>query len=189
MFCQCGCGKDAGVYRKHGKEGQPRKFIYRHAYVQPIQERFAKKYQIAKSGCYVWLNAKFKSGYGQFGVRGKSKLAHRIAWEIANGAIPDGLCVLHKCDNPGCVNPDHLFLGTQKDNVRDMVDKKRYSKRTGESGGLAKLKEAQVLEIRERYAAGGISQAVLGKQYGVCQSNIAAIVSGETWTEIEMRRI
>lgn len=78
------------------------------------------------SGCWLWTAAACPPGYGRFRANGRSYVAHRFAWEIMRGPIPAGLCACHKCDTPACVNPDHLFLGTQADNVRDSVRKKRH---------------------------------------------------------------
>ena len=79
------------------------------------------------NGCWTWTASKNPHGYGQIRLSGKLTLAHRVSWTIHNGVIPEGLFVLHICDNPPCVRPDHLFLGTQKDNIRDAVAKKRHS--------------------------------------------------------------
>jgi hypothetical protein len=94
-----------------------------------LHKRFMDKVKISL-GCWEWQAAKLRRGYGQFGS-GQGKrliLAHRMAWTLFVGKIPDGLCVLHKCDNPPCVNPNHLFLGTYKDNAEDMVAKNRHWK-------------------------------------------------------------
>lgn len=92
-----------------------------------LSERFWQKVAKQDDGCWVWQGARAGHGYGTLkrGERGLTKLAHRISWELHFGAIPDGMCVCHHCDEPPCVNPDHLFLGTVKDNVGDMLEKGR----------------------------------------------------------------
>ena len=91
-----------------------------------MRERFFNKVEVdGESGCHVWTGARNVWGYGRVHWGGKMYSAHRVAWKFAHGAIPDGKFVLHRCDNRGCVNPDHLFLGTAKDNARDMVAKGR----------------------------------------------------------------
>lgn len=92
-----------------------------------LSERFYKKISPdPNSGCWLWIGAAFNHGYGQMRINGKIKSAHRASWEIHNGDIPNDLFVCHKCDVKLCVNPDHLFLGTNSDNMKDMNDKKRH---------------------------------------------------------------
>jgi hypothetical protein len=110
--------------------------------------------------------------------------AHRVSWTLHNGAIPNGLHVLHHCDNPQCVNPAHLWLGTNADNMRDMIRKGRGNVAGGEDHGSAKLTEKQVIEIRERYAAGNITQHELGNEYGISKQTIGEIIRREIWKHI-----
>lgn len=103
-------------------------------------------------------------------------------WQEKNGRIPEGLCVLHKCDNRGCINPDHLFIGTKKDNTQDMFNKKRNPQRGGSySGKSAKLTKDQVIEIRKLYATGDFTQTYLGKKFNVSQRQIGHIVLNLQW--------
>lgn len=97
----------------------------------PIAERVRKYSSPANDrGCIEWLGSRDENGYGRVHCGGTPRLAHRVAWELENGPIPSGLCVLHGCDNPPCINPSHMFLGTQADNMRDMVKKGRQANAT-----------------------------------------------------------
>lgn len=123
-----------------------------------------------ESGCWIWEGQKRPDGYGM--LSGSKMRAHRYAWEIVNGPVPEGLCVLHRCDNPSCVNPEHLFLGTRGDNVRDAAAKNRMPH--GESHWASKLTSEQVLEIR----SSSLSQTTLADLYKVNQSTICRVRSG-----------
>jgi len=116
-------------------------------------------------------------------LRGRQVGVHRIAWTLANGEVPDGLCVLHQCDVPNCINPKHLFLGTVADNNRDRDAKGRHVALPGHRNGFAKLSEHQVIEIRE-LAAQGVSQRRIGARYGVSQSAVWLILHGRSWTHV-----
>lgn len=124
--------------------------------------------------CWEWTASVFQHGlpYGQFQLNGRPHLAHRIAWTFVNGPVPTGLSVLHRCDNPRCVNHDHLFLGTSLDNNRDMTAKKRHPK-TG------KLSDEQRREIKEAVASGprGTTRR-LAVQYGVSETTISYVAKG-----------
>lgn len=138
------------------------------------------------SECWNWGASFNNMGYGVFGVGGKiTALAHRIAWTLHNGEIPNGLFVLHKCDNPACCNPDHLFLGTQKQNLADCASKGRTTR--GERNPMAKLTEAKVMEAI-RLSDLGISQREIGVGLGVSRSQIGMIVHGQRWNHITNRK-
>jgi hypothetical protein len=151
-----------------------------------IMEMFNKKIQKA-DGCWLWVGAKNNKGYGQFRVQGKSTLAHRTSWILKNGEIPPHLNVLHKCDVRNCVNPDHLFLGTLKDNMRDCSNKGRLSVNwpgyKGEQHKLSKLTVAEVLEIRSDEKQRGYGMR-LAKKYGVSPSTIYDAAKGRLWAHI-----
>ena len=134
--------------------------------------------------CWIWT--KFTTApprnYGIFTVKkGHTVKTHRLSWELTYGKIPDGLYVCHKCDNPPCCNPSHLFLGTAKDNAIDMFTKKRVIIRKGESSSLAKLTWDKVREIRFKYANRNVTQRDLAKEYNVHQSTILKIINNMTW--------
>lgn len=136
--------------------------------------------------CWVWTSYKDRRGYGMLGVGGKGKaLAHRIAWKLANGDIPPGMCVLHRCDNPSCVRASHLFLGTHADNMRDMVSKGRAKSGgcRGSGCGGAVLSEGKV-EIVKARLADGVSTGQVARELGVSRGAILAISIGRTWTHV-----
>ncbi len=144
----------------------------------PLIDRFRSYIgETTESGCMIWNGVIDKqTGYGRAYIESqKSDGAHRVAWMFANGSIPEGLWVLHRCDNKICVNPDHLFLGTNQDNIADKVSKGRQSK--GETHGHAKLSAEEVRSIRERFALGGISQADLAREFGVRSGTISRIIT------------
>jgi Pectobacterium phage endonuclease len=154
----------------------------------PLAERFQRKVQQA-GDCLEWTGSTNRSGYGHFNVGGnRPKLAHRVAWELAhNATIPPGLIVMHTCDNPRCVKPSHLRLGTFADNTRDMFSKGRgcpdiYKKRGVESVN-AKLNPDAVHQIRAGRAAGETISA-LARAHGVSRPTINAILRGKTWAHV-----
>lgn len=167
------------------------------AHKQDISQRFWSKVSRSNSDdCWLWMRACQGFGYGLFQVEGRSIGAHRVAWQLAYGPIPDGLLVMHRCDNPRCVNPAHLQLGTYADNMADKARKGRCNAPTGDRAWArkhpervprgerhyaARLTAAQVAEIRARYAAGRISQQALADAYGVSRATITYIVNNKTW--------
>lgn len=143
-----------------------------------FEDRFWSKVEKTQS-CWLWTAAKDPNGYGRVNREGRTVLAHRAAWELEHGeAPPDGLCVCHQCDVPACVRPEHLFLGTQADNLRDMGAKGR--RRRGEDHHAARLSEADVHEIR-RCRHEGLLLREIAVRFGVHKSTVRAIVAGCNW--------
>lgn len=144
------------------------------------QERFEEKFT-KSDGCWNWIAYKDRWGYGRLQFSKKMQSAHRVAYQLYVGEIPEGLCVLHHCDNPACCRPDHLFLGTNNDNVRDRMNKGRGA--IGEKHGMAKLTEEQVKTIRSKRSEGAHATD-LAKQFGVAQRTISKIVLYQKWAKI-----
>lgn len=175
---------------------------------QDRAERFWNKV-CRTSRCWLWTAAKLNGGYGAFQDEGRTLRAHRVSWELAYGSIPCGIQVLHHCDNPACVRPDHLFLGTGKDNMKDRDTKGRqacgdrhgsrlhperrprgvqhYSRARpdlvprGDRSGQAKLTSVQVAHIRREYIPYKVSYTALAKKYGVHPETIGRIIRRENW--------
>jgi len=160
-----------------------------------VAERFWNK--VDKSGtCWLWTaGQRNASGYGGFLYNGKHSLAHRVSYEIEIGPVPDGLLVLHRCDNPLCVRPSHLFLGTNDDNMKDMAAKGRSPKgdnhctrlrpelvRKGEAAPNARLTEDKVKEIRRRY--NNEEAQALALDFGVSRDTIYGIVYRKKWKHV-----
>lgn len=180
---------------------------------KPIEQRFWKR--VNKAGpimphmttpCWVWTGSTNGKGYGHIGV-GKNKLTlvHRLSYTLHLGAIPEGMFVCHKCDNPQCVRPDHLFIGTVKDNVADMISKGRQvltkgpgwkkgnknyllvDHKKGESHPSSKLTESDVVEVRSRWSnrhVTKVTQQQLANEKGVSRSAISEILRGRNWKHI-----
>ena len=139
--------------------------------------------RVDKSGdCWVWTAYTSVCGYGQCYLNNKTWLAHRASWVIHNGPIPDGLCVLHKCDNPPCVNPDHLYVGTKKDNTRDMIARNRGPSRVGAINGNAKLCDLDIWLIRE--LAPKFTRTAIAQWFGVTRVQISTIALRKQWTHL-----
>lgn len=142
----------------------------------PLKERFDKMVcPESNSGCFLWTGSVRHNGYGQIWDGEKIEYSHRAAWRLANGDIPDGLFVLHRCDTPSCVNPTHLFLGTHNDNMKDMAAKGR--KAEGERHGMVKLTANQAAEIR---GASGLHKEIAAR-YCVSRALVSLIRSRDIW--------
>lgn len=137
--------------------------------------------------CWIWPGARLNSGYGCINVKGRTITTHRVAWELSNGQpVPDGLQVLHRCDVKLCCNPAHLFLGTQSENLHDMVAKGRYGQRRIPNGTRhhnAKLSESNVRAIRKALKDGA-TQTRLARAFGVDRRVIYDIATGKGWAHV-----
>lgn len=144
--------------------------------MKTLLERMAEKIiQEPNSGCWIWSRGKDKDGYGKVKIDGRSLRAHRVTWEYVNGPIPEGMLLCHRCDNPSCVNPDHLFLGCHKNNHEDRGAKGRTAR--GERHGRAKLTVADVLSIRETKP--GYQAAA--ERFGIGKTHYHRILRGQAW--------
>jgi hypothetical protein len=169
-----------------------------------VEERFwAKVDKRGPDECWPWAAGRNAKGYGYFHIGGErarsvvERSAHRASWVLARGPIPDGLYVLHRCDNPPCVNPAHLFLGTHLDNIQDMKAKGRAARgersaarlhperrARGEKASGAKITEAQVRAIRREHAAGATARAI-APRYGLHETSVGQIVRRQSWAHVE----
>lgn len=134
--------------------------------------------------CWPWLGPRKESGYGRIRHRGRKVYVSHLVYELEYGSLPEGMCVLHTCDNPPCVNPKHLWAGTKADNNRDRMQKGRGGNLAGENNGRAQLTEDQVRKIRHRYSLGGVSQRRLAEEHGLTPPAIGYIVRREHWSHV-----
>ena len=150
--------------------------------VKDMMSRFKSKLRRRnKNGCIKWSGWKNENGYGKFSVGNIYKLAHRMAYELFVGKIPEGKFILHKCDVPDCCNVEHLYIGTQEDNMRDVRERNRRNN-SGSKNGHAKLTEKEVIYIKSLLKT--VSCAKLSREFGVSESCIHDIKHGRSWSEI-----
>lgn len=165
--------------------------------LRPFPERFAAGYiPEPNSGCWLWLNATNRFGYGKISIKGPRAIAaHRASWEFHTGKkIPPGMVIMHKCDTPACVNPDHLQLGTYMSNCHDMIAKGRNSRgakhaacgadHVGENNPAAKLNVELVLQIRAEVPGARGWKAGLARKYGVSDGTITNILNRRKWAHV-----
>lgn len=149
------------------------------------QERLRAGCVVAEDGCWNWKNVRPDGRANVFSYLGKYMAAYRASYLMHRGDIAPGLQVCHECDNARCVNPDHLWLGTQTENLNDCVAKGRNAVFLGEAHGQAKLTEDDVRTIRADYAAGGVTLKALAARYGMSVPGIHHIILGRTWTHVK----
>jgi hypothetical protein len=180
------CGTEFLIYPSRLKTRSPQycsPTCYRKFTTRPLADRFWEKV-IKTDSCWLWDGGKDAGGYGKFsyGASGTCR-AHRFAWSLENGPIPDEMIVCHSCDTPACVRPDHLFLGTTLDNIADKIAKGRQARtpRTSEDCIFTKLTQHDVAQIRDRYKADGKTAKILATEFGVTPRTIYKVASRQTW--------
>jgi hypothetical protein len=153
---------------------------------QTAEERFwAKVNKDTGTDCYEWIGSLNYKGYGYLTVDGKRMAAHRFSYLLNVGYIPFKMCILHSCDNPKCVNFDHLSVGTNADNIRDKVTKNRQYRPVGEKHPRSKLTENQVRDIKNKINL-GIKQIYIAKEYKVNEATISDIKIGRSWSHVNI---
>ena len=173
MFCGIRCSNKAKAKTKTTK---------------PLAVRFWKRVRLS-AGCWLWLGPPHHNGYGNIrtekDINGNSRLIgpHQASWLINHGPIPAGFWVLHKCDTPLCVNPDHLYLGTRADNAMDMVVRERAFMKKGSGHFLAKLTEIDIPVIRRLYTS-GLSKRYIAGRYAVSDVTIHKLIAGMIWRHV-----
>lgn len=161
-----------------------REHLLRKGLLRPKADRQLHRFEscfTVTPGCWLWNGEIGISGYGRFTTEGKKLRAHRFAYTAYKGPIPQGMLVLHSCDNPRCVNPDHLRVGTNVDNTRDKRDRNRFNAPKGEASNLSKLSEQDVVQIRSDTR---IAREV-ARDFGVTRSAIQSVRSKKTWAHVQ----
>lgn len=188
-LCECGCGQPApiSVYTNKNKgvrKGEPCRFVRGHFRRLTPEKQFWNHVAVAASDeCWEWNGCRSKQGYGLVNVAYSGISAHRLSWTIHFGPIPDGIWVLHRCDNPPCCNPAHLFLGTCQDNVDDKIAKGRQKSVDGELNPRSKLANTDILTIR-RLRAQGESLKALAEQFNVSMTTISRAALRKAWRHV-----
>jgi hypothetical protein len=184
IACACGCGQ---LFPRLDTYGRPRRYVHGHnSGTRDIRERFRKLVDVRQADeCWPWTGRTNNKGYGflevKIGGGAKRKvLAHRISFEIHQGAIASDNEILHRCDNPPCCNPAHLSQGTRTDNMRDAASKLRIC---GERASSAKFTEASVVQIRHA-AENGEGRQDLADKYSVAITTISSVVQRRTWRHV-----
>lgn len=147
------------------------------------RERLEKKIErVTETGCWLWLGVVNDSGYGTIVFNGRVQRVHRLLWKELIGEIPEGMFLLHRCDIPCCVNPSHLFVGTQNDNMKDMARKKRSA--IGVKNCMSKLADEDIRRIF-LLRADGLLQREIAVRFGVNRATISYILGGVTWRHVQ----
>lgn len=163
-------------YQRWKKYGDPKGSVKR----KTLKDRFENGFLKQNDGCWVWIRHRDNWGYGQIWARNTMIRTHRISWILYRGEIPSNKLVLHHCDNPPCVNPDHLYIGTNQDNTNDKLLRGREAKVRGEKNGNSKLTENDVIKIRE-WLDCGESDVSISQMFCVNRSLIRYIRIGKSW--------
>lgn len=184
-LCSCDCGKEKTVTQNCLQIGSTRSCgclinrVSDDGYNERIKVRIQKTIKIDEKKCWLWIGAKHRQGYAIISYKRKPSLGHRVSWMVYKGEIPESMKICHICDVTSCVNPEHLFLGSQKENVKDAVEKgKFYGRNLGKR--RTKLNWDQVQSIRNLHSK-GIDRKELQQRFRVGQTCIAKILTGRSW--------
>lgn len=186
--CLCDCGKEktfntSALLSRNALSCGCIDSIHRENYDEDMKKKLLESIKLNENGCWIWQKSKHKQGYGNFPYKRKVILAHRASWMLFKGNLDKDILVCHSCDNPPCCNPDHLFLGTDKDNSIDAWSKGRIPRSKGENHYFSKYTEKDVLKIRE-LSLKGYTQYKLAEMFDMSRPNIAKIVNRQTWKHV-----
>lgn len=184
VHCRGWCKRHYEIWRRHGDANhQTRAFHGRGRNGESVSDRLLRKSRLTESGCREWTGWRDDGGYGRVAVGRTMRPAHVVAWEQYTGRkVPDGMVVRHHCDNPPCIEPSHLIIGSQAQNVADMFERGRCD-RTGEKNNSAKLTAAAVQAIRAKHAVGQPVSS-LSREYGISESQVKNIITRKQWKEV-----
>jgi hypothetical protein len=184
--CKCICGKIKEVQKHAIITGRSKSCGCEQArmigYDERVKKRLLKNMKIDKDGCWMWQKGKDKNGYGICGYKKKTVKAHRLIYFLVNGEIPNKKFVCHKCDNPSCINPDHLFIASPAENSKDMTNKKRQA--NGNQNWSSKLSIEDVLEIKRMRKEEKLSYLKISKRFKVSPHTIYAIIKKKIWKHV-----
>jgi len=187
-ICICDCGEKtilptSALTSGHTTSCGCLTSINRKNYDEDMRNKIKSYIEINDNDCWVWKKSKQKQGYGVITYKRKVQLAHRVSFKIFNGYLPDDLYVCHKCDNPSCCNPDHLFLGTNSDNIKDAFSKGRVYRPKGEDHYYSKLKESDVVEIRE-LAKKNVDKQKIADKFKISLSHADNVIRRRSWKHV-----
>jgi hypothetical protein len=194
--CQCDCGNKKEVKATYLKTGEVKscgclRSPHKQEYDFMIRQKINSRIHIHENGCHVWTSRKDKKGYGKIGYRKKYVSVHRLLWGFEKSPLEKSQWLLHTCDNPSCCNLDHLYIGTPKDNVRDMDCRNRRNvknHRRGEKSNLAKFNEDQVKQILKLHV-NGMTGADIARKFSVTKETIYKIINRVSWKHIDRNNL
>lgn len=184
-LCKCDCGKEKIIYTSHLVNGTCKscgclRLITRDNYTDDLKKRILNSIKINDNNCWIWQKSKNKNGYGIIGCRYKIFLVHRLSWTLFKGQFDNEILVCHKCDNPSCCNPEHLFLGSDRDNVLDSINKGRFTRKYHNS---FKITPEHVKEIR-KLSEKGMNNVEISKKFNVSREHIGSIIRKKCWKNV-----
>lgn len=183
--CLCECGNKKVFYTGHVTSGKTiscgcAHLINRENYDQDMRNKMMRSVEINENGCWIWKKAKNVQGYGHFPYKRKVLLAHRASWMIFVGQLDVDILVCHKCDNPSCCNPDHLFLGTDKDNILDAIKKGRIIRKFHDDYKINELLVREIIALGDQ----GLTSGAIAKKFNISRRHAGSIVNRKSWKHV-----